>query len=65
MTAAKVEVDPDRCMGTGGCVFIAPDVFDMADGGIAVVVGPVDSGDERVLNAIAECPMYALTLHED
>jgi ferredoxin len=59
---ARVEVDPDRCMGTGGCVFIAPDVFDLADDGVATVVGPVDGDDERVRNAVAECPMDALRL---
>ena len=64
MTDAKVEVLRDRCMGTGGCVFIAPDVFDLGDDGIATVVGPVDGDDERVRNAVLECPMDALRLHE-
>jgi ferredoxin len=61
VTAVHVEVDRDRCMGTGACVYTAPDVFDLEDN-IAVVVGDVPDGDDRVQDAVAECPMAALRL---
>ena len=59
-----VETDRDRCMGTGACVFAAPDVFDVDAGGRVVVIGPVVPGDERVRDAVANCPMDALRLIE-
>jgi ferredoxin len=61
VTPVHVEVDRDRCMGTGACVFTAPDVFDLEDN-IAVVVGDVRDDDDRVQDAVAECPMAALRL---
>jgi ferredoxin len=51
-------------MGTGACAFAAPDVFDVDDTGRVVLVGSVTPGDERVRNAVADCPMAALRLIE-
>jgi len=61
MTPVHVEVDRDRCMGTGACVFTAPDVFDLQDT-LAVVIGEPAADDARVQDAVAECPMAALRL---
>jgi len=61
MTPVHVEVDRDRCMGTGACVFTAPDVFDLQDN-LAVVIGEPAADDARVQDAVAECPMAALRL---
>jgi ferredoxin len=60
--AWRVEVDRDRCMGTGACVYAIPRVFAMGDDGVAKVVGAVDSGDELVRDVVAECPTAALRL---
>ncbi len=49
-------------MGTGACAFTAPDVFDVDDSGRVVVIGAVVTGDERVREAVAGCPMGALKL---
>jgi ferredoxin len=61
-TGWRVEVDRDRCMGTGGCEYTAPHVFAVGDDGVTTVIGPVDGTDEAVLDAVAECPMAALRL---
>jgi ferredoxin len=58
----RVEVDRDRCMGTGACVYAIPQVFGMGDNGVAKVVGAVDEDDELVRNVVAECPTAALRL---
>jgi ferredoxin len=58
----KVEIDWDRCMGSGNCVFLAPETFDLNDDGHAVVL---DAGatDEARLRVTAEgCPVGAITL---
>jgi ferredoxin len=57
-----METDRDRCMGTGACAFTAPDVFDVDDSGRVVMIGTVATGDERVREAVAGCPMEALRL---
>lgn len=52
-------------MGTGACAFAVPDVFDVDAEGRAVVAGPVTPGDERIREAIADCPVGALRLIEE
>jgi ferredoxin len=49
-------------MGTGTCAFTAPDVFDVDESGRVVIIGTVVTGDERVREAVAGCPMDALRL---
>ena len=64
MARWSVEIDRDRCMGSGVCAFTAPDVFDVDATGRAVLVGVVQHGDERVREAVADCPVSALRLIE-
>jgi ferredoxin len=58
----QVEVDRDRCLGTGACVYTAPGVFALGDDAVVRVVGAVDGADDRVRDAVAECPVEALRL---
>jgi ferredoxin len=57
-----VEADRDVCIGSGACAFAVPDVFDVDDSGGVILVGPVVTGDERVVEAVAGCPTGALKL---
>lgn len=59
-----VEADRERCIGSGQCAFLAPDVFDVDETGRVVIVGPAVDGDERVQEAVAHCPTEALRLIE-
>jgi ferredoxin len=61
----RAEVDRDRCMGTGACEYIAPHVFKVGDDAVAMVIGPFDSTDEAIRDAVAECPVAALRLIQD
>jgi ferredoxin len=57
-----IEIDRERCMGSGNCVFLAPSTFDLSDDGHAIVL---DAGatDEARLRAAAEgCPVGAISL---
>lgn len=66
MTGAwVVETDRDRCMGSGTCAFTAPDVFDVDLTGRVLVIGTIEAGDQRVRQAVENCPMEALRLIED
>jgi ferredoxin len=59
-----VAADRDRCIGSGSCAFAVPDVFDVDAGGRVVLVGAVVAGDERVRDAVENCPVDALRLIE-
>ena len=55
----KIVIDRSLCSGFGACAEIAPDVFEVDDGGMATVrVGRSD--DPAVLDAAAACPMAAI-----
>ena len=58
----RVEVDRDRCMGTGACVHAQPGVFAIGDDGTATVIGPVDGDDDLLRDVVDECPTAALRL---
>ncbi|WP_328359854.1 ferredoxin [Streptomyces sp. NBC_00457] len=59
----KVSVDPDRCYGSGDCVYRVPSVFTAEDGFGAVIPGREDTGDDpRVREAAERCPSQAITI---
>ena len=60
----RVEVDRDRCAGTGGCEAMAPDVFEIGDDGELVILSPEpdDALLPGVRNAVEACPTRALRL---
>jgi ferredoxin len=58
-----VKADLDECMGYGNCVLGAEDYFDEEDGLVVVKRTQVDDADlPRVQEAVAACPVMALTL---
>jgi ferredoxin len=62
----RVTVDLSRCQGYGNCVSAAPEVFDLADNGLAVVLD-AEPGDERrdeIEQAMKLCPVAAIELQD-
>lgn len=57
-----VEVDWDRCMGSGNCVFWAPDTFDLSEDGHAVVLDVAATDEARLRVAAEGCPVGAISL---
>jgi ferredoxin len=57
-----VQIDWDRCMGSGNCVFWAPATFDLSDDGHAVVIDAAASDESRLRVAAEGCPVGAITL---
>jgi ferredoxin len=57
-----VEVDWDRCMGSGNCVFWAPDTFDLSEDGHAVVLDAAATDEARLRVAAEGCPVGAISL---
>jgi len=62
----KVHVDPDICVGTGSCLSICPEVFELGDDGIAVVkVSEVPAEHEDACReAVENCPVDAISIEE-
>lgn len=59
----KVEVDEMLCQGTGYCVRVAPELFELVDGIAKVlVVDPDPSLADKVNEAERICPSRAITL---
>ncbi|MFD4511687.1 ferredoxin [Streptomyces sp. NPDC058457] len=62
-----VELDEPKCVASGQCVLVAPEVFDQRDeDGIAFVLDGKPAGDtlDAVREAVAICPAAAIRLVE-
>ncbi len=58
----RIEIDRDRCVGSGNCLFWAPNTFDLDDGGTAVVTDPDGDGEDLARVAADGCPTRAITV---
>jgi ferredoxin len=60
----RIEIDRSLCSGFGACAELAPDVFEVDDGGlVSLRVGTSD--DAAVLEAADACPMGAISIVEE
>lgn len=55
-----VTVDPELCMGSGTCIAVAPDLFDIGKEGTAEPRQPVTAASEQLSRAISRCPTAAI-----
>jgi ferredoxin len=63
-----VLLDSERCQGHNRCYALAPEIFDVDDYGMAVLLndGVVPEGlEDKAMLAIANCPEFAISLKED
>jgi ferredoxin len=58
----EIRIDREVCMGSGNCIFWAPDSFDLADDGRATVLDPGATEEERLRVAAEGCPVGAISL---
>lgn len=63
--AIKAHVDRNVCIGSGICVSIAPDVFDLDDEMRSHVVNPEAATDALYREAAENCPTQAIVLEDD
>ena len=60
----RIVIDRSLCSGFGACAELAPEIFEVDDGGlVSLRVGTSD--DSAVLDAAAACPMAAITVVEE
>ncbi|MGY1706802.1 ferredoxin [Geodermatophilus sp. SYSU D00697] len=62
----RVVVDRERCIGSGQCEVLAPEVFEVGDDGVVTVLQPQPGAEDEaaVRDAVAQCPTAALSLAE-
>lgn len=60
----RIRADLDACQGFGNCAMNAPEVFDLDDEDMVVILLPEVSQDARphVEDAVRSCPVAALTI---
>ncbi|ASL07140.1 ferredoxin reductase [Mycobacterium intracellulare subsp. chimaera] len=64
----KIAVDHSKCAGIGICESVAPSLFEVRESGAPpILLNQAPVGDEVDLaeDAVASCPMKALSLNED
>ena len=57
----RIDVDANACVGSGTCEMIDPEHFRLVDGKAQAVVDEVVTSEE-LDDAVADCPVRALTL---
>ena len=60
----RIEVDRQSCTGMAECIRIAPNVFQLDEENMAVVVDASAATREQLLEAARECPTQAIKLYE-
>ncbi|PTA48267.1 ferredoxin [Micromonospora sp. RP3T] len=60
----RIAVDARRCIGSGGCVGMAPAHFRLEAGSATPVATTVEP-DETVIDAAESCPVEAITVRDD
>ena len=61
----KIRIDKELCSGYAECVGLAPEVFELSDRNVSVVLDPEGTDDETILDAARACPVDAITLIDE
>ena len=59
----KVSVHPKLCIGSGNCLFYAPNTFELDEAkSLATVIDPAGDPLDDILEAAEACPTQAITV---
>jgi ferredoxin len=61
----QILINRDKCMGSGNCLFWAPQAFDLDDEGLSVVLDPATAEESQLFQAREGCPTGAISLWRD
>ncbi|MDH4132397.1 MAG: ferredoxin [Gemmatimonadota bacterium] len=58
----EIIVNRELCESNAECVGMAPEVFELDDEELCIVIDPEGAKDKRILDAARACPVDAITL---
>lgn len=62
----RIRIDRTRCIGTGNCVNVAPEVFELGADQIVTFCGDAHAVErERMAEACRVCPVDALSAYDE
>ena len=61
----RIKIDRSACTGYAECVGIAPDVFQLGDDNVSMVLDPEGTDEEAILDAARACRVDAITLIDE
>ena len=66
ISGVAVEIDEAMCIGSGNCVNIAPEIFEIDEDGIVAFEDDTPDIDQgRLIEACSVCPVDALIVRQD
>ncbi len=60
--ALRIEIDHEKCMGQGQCIYWAPATFDLGDDGLARVTDVDGDPLDKIVLGAKGCPTGAITV---
>lgn len=60
----EVEVNPELCIGSGNCVHLAPNAFELDDDGVASPTNPEAVSEDQLRLAARSCPTGAIRVND-
>jgi len=61
----RIKIDRSACTGYAECVGIAPEVSQLGNDNVSIVVDPEGADDEALLDGARACPVDAITLIDE
>ena len=68
VTSLTIRIDRERCIGSGNCTKIAPEVFELDDGNLVTFrrdAGEIEIDRDRLVEACDVCPVDALIVFDE
>jgi ferredoxin len=64
VTRMLVEIDGDKCIGSGSCEMLLPEVFEVGEDGLAHVLDPDPPAElsAKLNQAVESCPTTAISV---
>lgn len=63
MSEMRVSIDRDSCIGSGTCVQLAPESFELDDDGVATLISSSAAGETSLRTAERSCPVHAIKVN--
>ncbi len=63
--ALRIIVDRLRCIGAGNCVDAAPEVFEIDEAEVSIIVNPAGAPPDTIVTAAENCPVDAIKIIDE